>query len=275
MPAPATALANDAARALQRLTAARATARTCAPVRDLLPPSDIDAAYAVQSAWVARQVADGARIVGHKIGLTNPAVQAQLGVDQPDFGILLDTMACPAGEPIDITRTVQPRIEAEIAFVLADDLDAPGIGPADVAAATAHVAAALEIVDSRIAQWDISIVDTIADNASSGLFVLGDQRSDLDGLQLRACTMTMWRGGDAGSGNAVSAGSGAACLGDPLAAVAWLARATRFRGRPLRAGDVVLSGALGPMVPVCPGDSFHACVSGIGDVTASFTKGTA
>lgn len=280
----ATALANDAAQALDRLTAARTTAQPCAPVRDLLPPSDIDAAYAVQSAWVARQVAAGARIVGHKIGLTNPAVQAQLGVDQPDFGILLDTMACPAGAPIDITRTLQPRIEAEIALILADDLDAPGIGPADVAAATAYVTAALEIVDSRIAHWDIGIVDTVADNASSGLFVLGDQRRDPIGLDLRACTMTMRRhrdavsddsvSGAAMSDDTVSTGCGAACLGDPLAAVAWLARTTRAHGRPLRAGDVVLSGALGPMVPVRPGDSFHAHVSGIGDVAASFTKGT-
>ena len=272
---PATLLPTGAKHALERLHTARAEAKPCVPVRDLLPEADIDAAYAVQSAWVAEQVAAGARIVGHKIGLTNPAVQAQLGVAQPDFGILLDSMACRAGEPVDIARTLQPKIEAEIAFVLARDLDMDGIGPAEVSAATGYVAAALEIVDSRIANWDIGIVDTIADNASSGLFVLGDrQRSlgdpgELGGLDLRACTMTLRRDGEE-----VSTGSGAACLGDPLAAVAWLARTTRAYGEPLRAGDVVLSGALGPMVPVRPGDGFHTEISGIGEVSVSFTRDT-
>jgi 2-oxopent-4-enoate hydratase len=269
MPTRATGLAADAARALNRLTAARATAKPCAPVRDLLSPADIDAAYAVQSAWVAQQVEAGARAIGRKIGLTNPAVQAQLGVDRPDFGTLLDTMACPAGVPIDTTRTLQPKIEAEIAFILARDLDAATIGPADVATATAHVVAALEIVDSRIADWDIGIVDTLADNASSGLFVLGGEPRELGGLDLRTCTMTLRRGEDV-----VSTGSGAACLGDPLAAVAWLAATARDYRRPLRAGDIVLSGALGPMAPVRPGDMFQARISGIGEVEASFAEGT-
>jgi 2-keto-4-pentenoate hydratase len=269
MPTRGAALPIPAAWALDRLMGARAEARPCAPVRDLLPLADIGAAYAVQSAWVSRQIEAGARVVGHKIGLTNPAVQAQLGVDQPDFGTLLDTMACPAGAPIDVTRTLQPKIEAEIAFVLARDLDAAEVGPADVAAATAYVVAALEIVDSRIADWNIDIVDTIADNASSGLFVLADQHRELGGMDLRACTMTLRRGEEV-----VSTGSGAACLGDPLAAVAWLAGTARAFGRPLRAGDVVLSGALGPVVPVRPGDAFHARISGVGEVAASFTEGT-
>ena len=182
MPVPAPALEVSAAEALDRLNQARTTRRPCSPVRDLLPADDVDAAYAVQSAWSAQQVAGGARIVGRKVGLTNPVVQKQLGVDQPDFGVLLDTMACPADVPIDITRTLQPKIEAEIAFVLAQDLTAPVIGPADVAAATAYVVAALEIVDSRIAAWDIDIVDTVADNASSGLFALGDQHIELGEL---------------------------------------------------------------------------------------------
>jgi len=268
MPVPVTTLDVNAAEALHRLGEARSTRRPCAPVRDLLPAGDLDAAYAVQSAWAARQVAAGARIVGRKVGLTNPAVQKQLGVDQPDFGVLLDTMACPPDVPIDVTRTLQPKIEAEIAFVLAHDLTAPVIGPADVAAATAHVVAALEIVDSRIAGWDIDIVDTVADNASSGLFALGDRHVGLAELDLPACLMTLWRDGEV-----VSTGSGAACLGDPLLAVAWLATTARDHGRPLRAGEVVLSGALGPMVPVMPGDGFHAQISGIGEVRASFTGG--
>jgi 2-oxopent-4-enoate hydratase len=254
--------------AAQVLAAARADRRPCAPVRDLLPPGDIDAAYAVQSSWVADRVAAGARVVGRKIGLTNPAVQAQLGVDRPDFGVLLDDMACPPGVPVDITRTLQPKIEAEIAFVLGRDLTDAVIGPPEVAAATASVVAALEIVDSRIAGWDIGIVDTVADNASSGLFTLGERPRALGDLDLPGCAMTMRRGDEI-----VSTGSGSACLGDPLIAVAWLATTTRDYGRPLRAGDIVLSGALGPMVPVAPGDVFHADIGGIGSVGAAFTGG--
>jgi 2-keto-4-pentenoate hydratase len=147
-------------------------------------------------------------------------------------------------------------------------LDGPAIGPAEVAAATRSVVAALVIVDSRIADWDIDIVDTVADNASSGLFTLGKSRRGLDGLDLSGCTMTLRRGK-----KVVSKGSGAACLGNPLAAVAWLATTVREHGCPLRAGDVVLSGALGPVVPVAAGDSFHADISGVGAVSATFTGG--
>ncbi len=255
-------------KAYLRLASARAANRPCPPVRDLLPAGDVDAAYEVQSSWVSERISTGSAVVGRKIGLTNPAVREQLGVDEPDFGFLLDDMACPAGVPIDITRTMQPRIEAEVAFVLAHDLTADVIGPAEVTAATGHVVAALEVVDSRIAGWDIGIVDTVADNASSGLFVLGEHPVPLDGLDLATCAMTMSRGGEV-----VSKGTGADCLGDPLLAVAWLATTARDRGSPLRAGEVVLSGALGPMVAVAPGDHFRAHVSGLGDVSALFTGG--
>jgi 2-keto-4-pentenoate hydratase len=284
------ALGGDVAKALEQLVTARATGQPCPPVRGLLPGGDVDAAYAVQSSWVADQVAAGARVVGRKIGLTNPAVQAQFGVDRPDFGVLLDSMACTPGTPIDAARTLQPKIEAEIAFVLAEDLAGPMIGPAEVAAATAYVVAALEIVDSRIEGWDIGIVDTIADNGSSGLFVLGGRRQRLGLLDLAECAMTLRRarpgagdasgsgdaGGSAGSdrsdgvGEIVSTGTGASILGHPLAAVAWLAAAVRDHGSPLRAGEIVLSGSLGPMAPVAPGDVFHADISGIGQVSAIF-----
>jgi 2-keto-4-pentenoate hydratase len=268
----------DAAAALGRLTAARASRRPCAPVRDLLPADDLDGAYAVQSAWVADQLAAGARVIGRKIGLSNPVVQAQFGVDRPDFGVLLDTMVCAERTPVDSARTLQPKIEAEIAFVLAADLDGDVIGRDEVAAATAYVVAALEIVDSRIADWDISIVDTIADNASSGLFVLGDQKQGLGRLDLADCAMTMRRAGAGGGkggagGDVVSTGTGSAVLGHPLASVAWLAATVRDLGRPLRAGEVVLSGSLGPMVPVAPGDVFRADISGLGQVSATFTDG--
>jgi 2-keto-4-pentenoate hydratase len=273
-------LDGDAAKALETLVAARATGQPCPPVRGLLPAGDADAAYALQSAWVAGQIAAGARVVGRKIGLTNPAVQAQFGVDRPDFGVLFESMACAPGTPIDGARTLQPKIEAEIAFVLAEDLTGAMIGPAEVAAATAYVVAALEIVDSRIAGWDIDIVDTIADNGSSGLFVLGDRRQRLGQLDLAECMMTLRRisggaGGPGGSeGEVVSSGTGASILGHPLAAVAWLAAAVRDHGRPLRAGEVVLSGSLGPMVAVAPGDAFQADISGVGQVSAIFTGGT-
>ena len=273
----------DAAKALEMLVGARATGQPCPPVRGLLPAGDADAAYAVQSLWVADQIADGARVVGRKIGLTNPAVQAQFGVDRPDFGVLFESMACAPGTPIDGARTLQPKIEAEIAFVLAKDLTGSVIGPAEVAAATAYVVAALEIVDSRIAGWDIDIVDTIADNGSSGLFVLGDRRQRLGRLDLAESAMTLRRvaagqggavGGSGGAvGEVVSTGTGASILGHPLAAVAWLAAAVRDHGSPLRAGEVVLSGSLGPMVAVAPGDAFQADISGVGQVSAVFAGG--
>jgi 2-keto-4-pentenoate hydratase len=257
-----------ASAALQRLAGARAAGRPCAPVRTLLPDGDIGAAYAVQAAWVARQVAAGDSVVGRKIGLTSRAVQAQLGVGQPDFGTLLSTMACPPGEPIHTGRLLQPKIEAEIAFMLDNDLDGPDIGPQEVLAATGAVAAALEIVDSRIEGWDISIVDTVADNASSGLFTVGAEHRPPGGLDLAGCPMRLRRGEEQ-----VSTGSGAACLGHPATAVAWLASAARSYGQPLRAGEIVLSGALGPMVPVRAGDRFTADIGGVGRVTAWFDGG--
>jgi 2-keto-4-pentenoate hydratase len=255
----------SATAALNRLTAARATGHPCPPVRTLLPAGDVGCAYAIQAAWVASQLAAGDTVAGRKIGLTNPAVQAQLGVGQPDFGTLLSTMDCPQGRPIDTGRLLQPRIEAEVAFILARDLDAPDIGAADVLAATGSIVAALEIVDSRVAGWDISIMDTIADNASSGLFTLGPERRPPGALDLAACPMSLWRGPDE-----VSTGSGAACLGHPAIAVAWLAATARSYGQPLRAGEIVLSGALGPMVPVRPGDRFTAEIGGLGRVSAEF-----
>ena len=273
----------DAAKALEMLVGARATGQPCPPVRGLLPAGDADAAYAVQALWVADQIAAGARVVGRKIGLTNPAVQEQFGVDRPDFGVLFESMACAPGTPIDGARTLQPKIEAEIAFVLAEDLTGSVIGPAEVAAATAYVVAALEIVDSRIAGWDIDIVDTIADNGSSGLFVLGDRRQRLGRLDLAESAMTLRRvaagqsdavgGSGYAVGEVVSSGTGASILGHPLAAVAWLAAAVRDHGSPLRAGEVVLSGSLGPMVAVAPGDAFQADISGVGQVSAVFAGG--
>jgi 2-keto-4-pentenoate hydratase len=253
--------------AQQRLAFAQEVGTPCAPVRDLLGSTDIGAAYAVQQAMVAAAHSAGRRTVGRKIGLTNPKVQAQLGVDQPDFGVLLDGMECPLGETIDIRRLLQPRIEAEVAFVLAHDIDSDGeITIEDVRRAVAYACPALEIVDSRVADWDITIVDTIADNASSGLYVLGEERLDLDKFDPATVTMSMRKGGVV-----VSSGTGAECLGDPLAAVAWLAATVSDFGSPLRAGEVILSGALGPMVAVEPGTTFVAELEGLGSVAATFS----
>ncbi|MBU2666965.1 fumarylacetoacetate hydrolase family protein [Actinoplanes bogorensis] len=249
--------------AAQRLLDAARTGTPCPPVRDLIGADDIDAAYAVQLEQTQLRQRT-ARVVGRKIGLTNPAVQKQLGVDAPDFGVLFDDMDVSALDPVPMAGLLQPRIEAEVAFVLGADL-AGDFTAADVRAAVDVMAPALEIVDSRIAGWDISIADTVADNASSALFVLGDARVRLDELNPVEIQMEM-----SVDGEVVSKGSGAACLGDPLIALAWLATAARDHGDPLRAGQVVLSGALGPMVPVTPGMRVSATLTGLGEVATNF-----
>lgn len=193
-------------------------------------------------------------------------MQAQLGVDQPDFGVLFDDMLVEAGAVISMDRLLQPKIEAEIAFVLGVDLDTGPLDSEQVRASVAYAVAALEIVDSRIMGWDISLADTVADNASSGLFLLGQQRRELSDFQPVEAQMSMLL-----NGVEVSTGSGAACLGDPLIALAWLARTARKFGVPLRSGQVVLSGALGPMVAVGPGSVVSAAISGLGKVTTRFS----
>lgn len=251
--------------AFDRLVRAEQDRTPCPPVRELFTTPDVAVGYAVQRRLVERATAAGRRIVGRKVGLTAPAVQAQLGVDQPDFGTLFADMACSPEEHIGPDRLMQPRIEAEIAFVLGADLDGD-VTPARARAAVDHGVAALEIVDSRIAGWDITLVDTVADNASCGLYVLGREPVDITDRDLRLVRMTMTDG----SGATVSSGTGTDCLGDPVLALAWLARTVGGLGDPLRAGDVVLSGALGPMVAVLPGSTFTADLTGMGSVTATF-----
>jgi 2-keto-4-pentenoate hydratase len=235
------------------------------PIRTRLIFQEIDTAYAIQEANTSYWQSQGRRISGCKIGLTSPAVQKQLGVDRPDFGILFDDMQVQENEPVPVGRVLQPKIEAEVAFELGRDIESANPTVSDIVNATAFVMPALEIVGSRIQKWDISIFDTIADNASSGLFVLGSARRPLDGLNLREVSMRMTR-----NGQTISEGKGAACLDNPLNAVAWLAGELGKRGRPLRSGDIVLSGALGPMVPVQSGDRFEARIDALGSVSASF-----
>ena len=239
----------------------------CDPVKPLIEPLGIDAAYAAQALLTEEALASGRRIVGRKIGLTSAAVQKQLGVDQPDSGILFDDMEYGNGQEVPLSRLIQPKVEAEIAFVFERDLDAERPSLGHVLNAVGYALPAIEIVDSRVRDWKISILDTIADNASSGVYVLGGSPKKIDAFDLRLCGMSLEQ-----SGEPVSLGCGAACLGHPLNAVVWLARTAARTGRPLRAGDTVLSGALGPMVPVKPGDVFEALISGLGRVAAAFSN---
>ncbi|MFE6738261.1 2-keto-4-pentenoate hydratase [Streptomyces tubercidicus] len=258
-PVPAVVQAADA------LAEAARTLTPCAPVRALFDEGDIESAYAVQQLNVRRAVDGGRRITGRKIGLTSPAVQRQLGVDQPDFGALFADMAVPEGGQVPADRLLQPKVEAEVALVLGADLPYEVCTVAEVLRATEFALPALEIVDSRVAFWEISLVDTVADNASSGLYVLGGTPVPLTRLDVRALTMTMTCNGEP-----VSGGTGADCLGSPLNAATWLASELATRGDPLRAGDVVLTGALGPMVPAAPGDVFEARIPELGSVRVGF-----
>ena len=260
--------------AVDRLVQAQETRVPCAPVRDLIGTDDLDAAYAVQQQLVARRIAGGATVVGRKIGATSEAVQTQLGVDQPDFGYLLSDMDVSPrdgqDDPISMRTLLQPRVEAEVAFVLGRDIDpSDGAGiTLDLVRDAVDVALpALEIVDSRIADWKIGFTDTVADNASSGLFVVGTDGRTLHDVEPREVTMSLTINGEERS-----AGTGAACLGDPLEALRWLAvQAHRF-GDPLRAGHLILSGALGPFVPFAPGDRVEAAISGFAPLRVTFEE---
>jgi 2-keto-4-pentenoate hydratase len=261
---PARAATSDAA---ARLADAASRGVPCAPIRDLIDATDVGAAYQIQEALTAQRVSAGATIIGRKIGLTSKAVQQQLGVDQPDFGVLFDDMAFAGGDVVPFGRLLQPRVEAEVAFMLGVDLVDGPLDLEQVHAAVDHAVAALEICDSRVAGWDIRFADTVADNASAGLFVLGPRRRTLDEFTPGDVSMSM-----SIDGVEASTGSGAACLGDPLEALAWLARTARELGSPLRAGQLVLSGALGPMAPVAAGQTVTATLSGLGVVTAHFSQ---
>ena len=255
-------LTRDVADALVR---AEAAGVPIPPVRTRFAAGDVAGAYAVQAELTRRRRDAGERLVGRKIGLTSRAVQVQLGVDQPDYGALFAGMEVACGGTMPAAGLIAPRIEAEVAVVLARDLTAPDLGMADLLRAVAFALPALEIVDSRIAGWDIGIVDTVADNGSSARFVLGTEPRLLAGLDLATMGMAL-----AADGRTVSVGSGAACLGHPMHAALWLARAMAGGGDPLLEGDVVLTGALGPMVDARAGMHFEARFGGFAPVSVAF-----
>lgn len=249
-----------------RLEHAESARQPIDPIAAEIGEGNIEVAYAVQSEVTRRGVAGGRRLVGRKIGLTSKAVQQQLGVDQPDYGALFADMEVPTGEAIATAGLIQPRVEAEIALVLERDLAGEDVTLGELMRSTAYAVAALEVVDSRIRDWKISILDTVADNGSSARYVLGASPRRLTDVDLEGCGMTMTR-----NGTIVSVGSGSACLGHPLRAALWLARAMARVGQPLRSGDVVLTGALGPVSPVSAGEVYEARISGFGPVSVTFT----
>ena len=252
-------------RAALAIREARATRKAIAQVSRTFQLSGVETAYRVAELNVQARLADGHRIVGKKVGLTSLAVQKQLGVDQPDFGVLFEDMEYLSGADIPMSRLIQPKVEAEVAFVMAADLGTTAPTWSEFLRAVAYALPALEIVDSAIADWKITFFDTVADNASSALYVLGDQPVSVGSLQLAELKMTMRRGD-----TVVSEGVGSACLGHPLRAAWWLARTMAERGQPMRAGEVVMSGALGPMVPAATGDRIVAEMGALGSVACQF-----
>jgi 2-keto-4-pentenoate hydratase len=235
------------------------------PLTSLDPELTVEEAYRVQLATIQKKVDAGRRIVGKKIGLTSVAMQKMLGVDQPDYGHLLDDMAVDNGGEIDFSRVLQPKVEAEIAFVLKQDLIGPRVSALDVLLATDYVLPALEIVDSRVADWKIKLQDTVADNASSGLYVLGGKPVKPDQIDLTQVGMVLYKNGEM-----INTGVGAAALGNPAYCVAWLANRLFDFGIALKAGEVILSGALSAAANAAPGDRFSARLYGLGEVSVSF-----
>lgn len=236
-----------------------------APLTARLPELPLADAYRIQQHYIARRVAAGETVIGKKIGVTSQAVQDMLDVRQPDFGMLLSDMQYASGAAIPANTLIQPRAEGEIAFYLRHDLRGPGVDRAAVLEATEAVGACFEIVDSRIRDWAIRIGDTVADNASSGVYVLGPERVAPHAVDLAACRMRIEK-------NGVNAGEGvgAAALGHPADAVAWLANTLGELGMPLLAGEVVLSGALAALIPVSAGDRLSMRIEGIGGCEVSF-----
>jgi len=239
--------------------------RTLAPLLERFPDITTEQAYAIQLRMVGRRVAAGESIVGKKIGVTSKPVQDMLGVYEPDFGQLTSGMVCTERDGVDLSRMIQPKAECELAFVLERDLVGPGITATDVIRATAYVSPCFEIVDSRIRDWKIKIQDTVADNASCGVYLLGDAKGDPRQLDLALAGMVLQRNGEL-----FSTSVGAAVQGSPVNAVVWLANTLGRLGLPFRAGEVILSGSQSSLLPVVDGDELVCTVGGLGSCRARF-----
>lgn len=250
-----------------QLQQAAASKVPCSPVRSIIGDTSQELAYAVQNLITQSRESTGAKQIGKKIGLTSLKVQQQLGVDQPDFGVLFDDMQIESGGSLSLSQTMQPKVEAEIAFVLKKDIVSAYPKEEDLINAIDYAVASLEIVGSRIENWDIKITDTIADNASASHFVMGKTRKKIIEIDLIDCEMQLFQ-----NDNLVSQGYGAACLGSPLNAALWLAQKMAEIGNPLKAGDILLTGALGPMVNVSEGDKIKATIEGLGEVSLNFSE---
>lgn len=242
------------------------SAKPVAPLTERHPELGIEDAYAIQLINIKRRIAAGQRVIGRKVGLTSKPMQQLLGVDEPDFGVLTDEMFVEDGDLIDLGRLVQPRVEAELAFVMETDLAGPGVTTAGALRAISGALPAVEIVDSRVADWKIKLVDTVADNASSGLLVVGGRMLPVADLDLRTLGVVVSRHGEI-----IDTGAGAAALGNPARCVAWLANKLGSFGDGLKAGDIVLPGAVHKMVGVQPGDVFRAEFAHLGPVTVRFS----
>jgi 2-keto-4-pentenoate hydratase len=242
------------------------SAKPVAALTDRYDDLRIEDAYAIQTINIDRRIAEGQRVIGRKVGLTSKPMQDLLGVDEPDFGVLTDEMIVEDGDLIALSRLVQPRVEAELAFVMARDLAGPGVSTPTALDAIAGALPAVEVVDSRVADWKIKLVDTVADNASSGLLVVGGRMRPVTELDLRLLGVVVSRNGEV-----IDTGAGAAALGNPARCVAWLANKLGSFGEGLKAGDIVLPGAVHKMVPVQPGDVFRAEFAHLGPVTVRFS----
>lgn len=235
------------------------------PLTESHPDLTVADAYRIQQINVHRRKEEGGLVTGRKIGLTSVAMQEQLGVDEPDFGALFAEMMVEEGDPVPVAELIQPRVEAEIAFLVETDLQGPGVSSAETLKAVAGALPAIEIIDSRVADWKIKLPDTIADNASSARVVCGGKLTAIDDLDLRLLGMAL-----SVNGKVAATGAGAAVLGNPIRCIAWLANKLGEFGVPLRAGDVVIAGALHAALPVAPGDSVHAEFADLGGVTTRF-----
>ncbi|VWB87902.1 fumarylacetoacetate hydrolase family protein [Burkholderia lata] len=253
--------------AAQRLSSAEKERTPCEPIRDLIGEKDIELAYAIQQHNIAREQQAGRRISGRKIGITALSVQRQLNVFEPDFGTLFADMEIGHGGVVPAGRLIKPKVEAEVMIVLNRDLDHEMISFSDVIRATEFAVASLEIVDCRLKNWDIRITDTVADNAAAAMYVVGAAPKPMLTVDLANCAMSLHRNGEL-----VSEGRGELCMGHPINAAVWLARSLYRLGTPLKAGDAILTGALGPMVAAEPGDRFEAHIEGLGSVIAEFER---